>query len=181
MPKGQSNSKPPLDLLNEAQFKVLLSDYNRFVGQEAENYRKFSSKAPLYNAFLPTFESLMMLHFGKGKNMQVPENVRMTFLKLMNDRSYLQTLTYSQLASLLQLNASPSLLKTSIKVINLYLTPLIGHNYFCAFIRRLHLKLPINGRHPASPSPIKIDRQRDSSDSVRFWPLAFGSSYRAST
>lgn len=119
MLKEPSNPRPSLDLLNEAQFKVLLSDYNRFVGQEAEKYKKFSSKAPLYDAFLPTFESLMMLHFGKGKNTQVPENVRMTFLKLMNDSSYLLGLTYSQLASLLQLNASPSLLKTSIKVINL--------------------------------------------------------------
>lgn len=118
MQKGQSNPKPPFDLLNEAQFKVVLSDYNRFVGQEAEKFRKFSTKAPFYDAFLPTFESLMLLHFGKGKNTQVPENVRMTFLKLMNDSIYLRTLTYSQLASLLQLNASPSLLKTSIKVIN---------------------------------------------------------------
>jgi hypothetical protein len=145
MLKGQNNPKPALDLLNEAQFKVLLSDYNRFVGQEAEKFRKFSSKAPFYDAFLPTFESLMLLHFGKGKNTQVPENVRMTFLKLMNDGSYMRTLTYSQLASLIQLNASPSLLKTSIKVRNKKLTPLLGHNNIRAYFRRLYLKLPNDG------------------------------------
>jgi hypothetical protein len=58
----------------------------------------------------------MILHFGKGKKVQVPENVRITYLKMMNENSYLSGLSLSQLASLLQLNANPSLLNTTIKV-----------------------------------------------------------------
>ena len=42
--KKDKSQKDQVNYLNEPQFKVLLTDYNRFLGNEYEKYKKFSNK-----------------------------------------------------------------------------------------------------------------------------------------
>lgn len=98
-------------LFADPAFKSLLSDYNKLLGSSEARGEK------LFSQFFPVFESLIGLHRGKRFKVQLPDKVRVTYLCMMNDETFLREhLSLKQLAYLLYANASPGLLQISIKV-----------------------------------------------------------------
>ena len=91
--KKDKSQKDQVNYLNEPQFKVLLTDYNRFLGNEYEKYKKFSHKKPLYDEFIPVFTNLIILHKGNRFKGSLPDNVKITYQRMMKDDIYLRTLT----------------------------------------------------------------------------------------
>lgn len=117
----EKDSKRPLDLVNETQFKMVMDDYNRVLGKQIEFIKKSRDRTAFYGEFLLSFKSIMGLYRGHRFNASLPSNVRVAYQYLLNDTNYLSMLPPSDIAFLMFANASPGLLGTSIKVSSLIL------------------------------------------------------------
>ena len=93
----------------------------------------------------------------------------------MNDDNYLSSLSISQMATLLQMNANPTLLNTSVKVSFIGIILFLGNYSIRSQTRWLYLLVSIPRGLIRLVALIYLDKQRHSSDYLWFWSLALGS------
>lgn len=66
-----------------------MQDYNRYLSKQSQKYKNLNNKDELFEQFIPILENLVMLHRGKRFTHILPENVRNTYINMMNTDEFI--------------------------------------------------------------------------------------------